>query len=382
MILPAQLPDETLCSLLARLGRLNGVIDFRDIAAMYLGDAVCPSFIDARIDLPEFCNRTKGAYGSPESVLEKMTWYVAQTRIGERDQGEASAIRQGAETPTLYQLTFDDVTSLGFCPACVEQDIHQFGVAYWHRIHQLLILCSCPHHGCPVTKMKVKRASLHIAFPLPGDFAAQRQPAATIPEYSVPPHEQELALIAQEILADTSEPHDGLCIRATLLDVLRTQRLLNADGGIRLTDLLHRLWQSSATGNRLPPSNERLMVTRVVRGLTSAGNRVAALGRVLLIQCLFGSWMGFREKLHWMEVLGVSDGKYPKQGGPAPNLGELITRHREVCQAFMQAHPNGSRLEFARAEYRSFRWLLHNDKEWLSNSLPIPKRDDAQLTFL
>lgn len=36
--------------------------------------------------------------------------------------------------------------TLKMCPMCVQEDIRQFGVAYWHRSHQILGIESCHDH--------------------------------------------------------------------------------------------------------------------------------------------------------------------------------------------------------------------------------------------
>lgn len=380
MILPAHLPDETLCSILARLCRLNGVTDFRDIAMIYLANPVCPSFIDAPIDLPVFCRRTRYVYGDPKEVLSKLTWYVAQARLGERDVDALSAIERGDVRPTLSQLTFDGSAVLCFCLTCVEEDIGRFGVAYWHRIHQSPMVRCCPHHGGRVAKMKVKRVSLHLAFPLPGDFVSQDELMTTTEINLVTPLEKEVAATAYEILFDTNAPHDAGCVSSTFIDELRRRRMLTAGGALRNIEFFEQLRQWANCIGGTSTSDGEKMLARLVRGLTEPGIGIP-LGRTLLVQCLFGSWKAFGERLCWTNILGWLEARQAGASKSLLNPGNLKVRHRQLCETFIRQHPNCSRLDFTKAEYRSFRWLLHNDKEWLDSQLAVPVRDGVQLAL-
>lgn len=377
MILPALLPDETLCSILARLSRLNGVTDFRDIAAIYLANPVCPSFIDAPIDLPEFCRRTRYVYGDPNAVLSKLTWYVAQARLGERDVEALSAIECGDVRPTLSQLTFDDSAVLCYCLACIEEDIGRFGVSYWHRIHQLPMVRCCPQHGRPVVKVKIKRASLHHAFPLPGDFVSQDELITSTERDSATQTEKEVTAIANEILSDTNVPQDAGCVSSTFIDELRRRRMLTPGGALRKIECLVPLrhWANCVGGTST--SDEEKMLARLVRGLTEPGIGIP-LGRTLLVQCLFGSWKAFVEKLCWTKVFGGRGVSATGTSKALPDPEKLQAHHRHLCEAFIRQHPNCSRLDFTKAEYRSFRWLLHNDKVWLDSQLAVPVRGGVQ----
>lgn len=380
MILPKHLPDETLCSLLARLGRLNGVTDFRDIAAIYCVQPICPSFIDAPIDLPGFCRRTRYVYGDPKAVLDKLTWYVAQARLGEREIGALRAIEQGGVRPTLSALSFDDSALLCFCLNCVEEDIGRFGVAYWHRIHQSPIVRCCPHHGGPVVKVKIKRASLHHSFPLPGDFVSQEELMTFSEGDLVTPIEKELAATAYEILRDPNAPQDAGCVSSTFIDELRRRKVLTAGGALRAAESLELLRQRVNRARGTSASDEQKMLARLIRGLTEPGDGIA-LERTVLVQCLFGSWKAFCEKLCWTKVFGVQEVRQSCMNKPLPNPQDLGVHHRQLCETFIREHPNCSRLDFTKAEYRSFRWLLHNDKEWLDSQLAVPARGYAQLAL-
>jgi transposase len=49
---------------------------------------------------------------------------------------------------------------LSYCPLCVNADIKEFGVAYWHRQHQLCGVQQCSIHGVDLIDIVVKRRTL------------------------------------------------------------------------------------------------------------------------------------------------------------------------------------------------------------------------------
>lgn len=52
--------------------------------------------------------------------------------------------------------------SLYYCPECVNDDLEQYGVAYWHRKHQLYALVTCPVHAKELLKIQVTRREVSL----------------------------------------------------------------------------------------------------------------------------------------------------------------------------------------------------------------------------
>jgi hypothetical protein len=46
----------------------------------------------------------------------------------------------------LVSFKETETLSLKFCPACAKEDMRKYGVSYWHRIHQVPGIESCPSH--------------------------------------------------------------------------------------------------------------------------------------------------------------------------------------------------------------------------------------------
>lgn len=379
MLRPIPLPDELFVSMLARLGRLNGMGDLREVAEHCFGLEACPSFIDARLKLPEFCARFSDAYGEPEKLLGELTTLGARRCLGEIDETAWKSLIGGETSISVGELTFFGAVDLRFCQLCREEDIDGNGVAYWHCSHQLPILHSCTIHGGRLIKVQIKRAMLHQSFPLPGDFSGEcevNSPLAWNEHF-----ERELAVFSEGLLAQ-ARPRQGLVGQA-LLEGLWEQKFLNAKGGLRTSELFEFLISRTSHGVRSELSKERMVILRqIVRSIREPAKGVA-FGRALLLCALFGNWRILAERCKWLEALGrsVEDRIHDprRQEQDSANVKE---RYREQCLAYITNTPACSRLGFTKQNYRCFRWLLHNDRSWLDNYLPVVAREMDQLALI
>lgn len=379
MLLPIPLPDELFASMLARLGRLNGMGDLREVAERCFGLEACPSFIDARLKLPDFCARFSNAYGEPEKLLGELTTLGARRYLGEIDETVWKSLVGGETSISVGELTFFGAVDLRFCQLCREEDIDGHGVAYWHRSHQLPILHSCPIHGGRLMKVQVKRVMLHQSFPLPGDFSCESEVNLQLAWNDH--FERELAVFSEALLMQ-ARPRQGLVGQA-LLEGLWEQKFLNGEGVLRASELFEFLIPRISHGVRSELSKECMGIVRqIVRSIREPA-RGMAFGRALLLCALFGNWRIVAERCKWLEAIGrsveyrIHDRRRQEQD--ATNVKE---RYRAKCLAYITNTPAWSRLGFTKQNYRCFRWLLHNDRSWLDNYLPVAEREMDQLTLI
>lgn len=375
MILPSHLPDETFASLLSRMGRLNGYSDLRDMTEKFCGDMPISSFIDAEIDLSSFCQQTNFLYSNPLELLKHQTWHAAQVKLGEvtepRNDGFANDIFRIAAGSTL----FPNSAVLGYCPSCREYELQQYGMTYWHRLHQLPIIFFCPMHGDRIVRKRIKRFTIHKQLPAPGDFESDQ-----VNRESVFGLNERfwlgVASMAVAVFQD-DEVHDANMTYSALADELRRKKYAPPLSGVRLSvitkELAERAFQNPIEA-QLP---EAMTFLRRIAKSFDAPERGMPLGRVVLLYWLFGGWDAFQARCRWLSVFGSESGVEMKSA--ATTRTKLEAHHRRVCTAFIRENPECTRLEFLKAEYRSFRWLLHNDKGWLDRHLPIPNRGGKQL---
>lgn len=375
MILPAPFPDEMLCSLLARMGRVNGVRDYRELAEAFFGVPICSSFIGANIHLPTFCVESRQAYGAPLDVLDRFTWLVAQARLGEVDIPDIHAIASGEARFALGNVTFQRETVVTYCTACIRSDIDRYGVAYWHRVHQLLFVRCCPDHGSVLKRIKLKRDSLHFSFPLPGDVIDAE---SLFDEEVSDAHQACRGLSRLAYQALTSElPHDISTASSVLQRELREWGAMDSKGRLRQKQLASRLAKELLDGKVV----DQFLAHQIRQDLRSSTS-CKVMNRAVLVYVLYGSWSLFEERCRWEAALGSNPTRDSESSTVAITSHEMLRQHfRMACIDFLEANSTYTRHDFIVNEYRSFRWLLHNDKEWLDSQLPILACGATQLVL-
>lgn len=378
MIFPKPFPDEMLASLLARTCRINGTMDFRCIATDLLDNRVSASFVDASVNLAEFSHRTKFLYGEPGVVLNHLTWLGAQAKTAELDAVTLRTFELGERQMELGRMTFDGPAVMGYCPVCRDCDELQYGMTYWRRLHQLSIVRYCPEHGEKIIKVSVKRGDLHQSFPLPGDISL------AVDETSLGNAMEEefwrrVANVVRDIFAD-NEALDTPFINQTFLDELQERKLLTSAGKLRATVFDTLSLMTGVQHDNNSPTSSRF-AKRLLRSLLDPCKGVV-LGRAVFICWLFGTWALFKERCRWTAVFGGGQCPSPKHKITLSDGHYMASHHRQVCSVFKNENPGGTRLDFTKSDYRSFRWLLHNDRAWLEQELPYPPRDIAQLQLI
>lgn len=377
MLLPAPLPDELFASVLARLGRLNGMGDFREVAECCFGLEVCPSFVDAKLNLPEFCVRFSYAYGAPETLLEQLTALGARRCLGEYNDKDWNALIRGDASTSIGELTFFGAVELRFCALCCEENIEQYGMSYWHRMHQLPILHRCAVHGCRLKKAPLKRVALHQSFPLPHDFSEGRIDVE-------PPFdwhgdfETRLAVFSNALL--NSAPQCPDIAGQALLEELWGQRLLKSNGLPRINELLEFLAPRILNDIKAELPEEYVVGFRPIMRSIRQPAKGLAFGRALLLCAMFGNWRIVEERCKWADVFGTTFDGNPRmvRTSEQQDVSSLKDLHRQKCLAYIADNAKYSRKDFTKQHYRSFRWLLYNDAAWLDHYLPIVDTDTEQ----
>lgn len=330
MLLPAPLADEIFGSLLARMGRMNGYADFRDMASTYCGDGPISSFVDAEIDLSRFSRQTNFAYPGAEELLQHLTWYGAQVKLGEMAWQRIDGLAKGNVRLTLSSSIFPDSAVLGYCPSCRKHDLQHFGMTYWHRLHQLPIVFFCPHHGDRVVRMRIKRVTLHKEFPVPGDFEpdlSRSEPIFGLVENFW----RGVAVMAAEALQGDELP-DADMMFSVMADELRRKKFAPPLSGVRLTALTEQLAAQAFENAFAKHSPETVaFLKRIARSFDEPAAGIV-LGRIVLLHWLFGGWKAVRERCLWLSVFGSESGVPMRKA--ATVRSKLEAQYRRVCTAY------------------------------------------------
>lgn len=378
MLLPVLLPDESMASLLTRLCRINGVRDFCDLGDLLLGPHWSKSFINAEVDFSEICRFTGITYGGPEEILRQMTWLPWQDMFGEFSSVERRRLSGESPYATLGELTFHNSAVVVSCAECMEEDVAEFGMAYWHRVLQVPVVRCCPKHGGELIRIELRRPQLHSTFPLPGDYWDRRssgQPSLAGTQLWL-----SIAQTVNEMFHDNLALESSDVVNFGIWDELRTRNLVTPSGAFRATQIQDGLAHWSNGKTELIGLSAERFAQRVTQSLLEPRQGMA-FGRSVVITWLFGEWRAFQEKCRWVRALNTVEAVTQQNQRGLPRTGQDRNKHREICVNFMIRMPELQRADFAKMESQSFRWLLHNDRAWLELQLPIPMGKPVQLSL-
>jgi hypothetical protein len=164
---PEPLPDETIFSWLCRYHLLAAHHSFRHFTLPMLGvNASRPAneFPSCLLSLSKLSGIELDALVKQMTSVNYYQPFILPNIYRELLQ----ALRDGNTYGLQSQLGMvaNRITPgmfLKYCPVCAEYDRRQFGVAYWHKIHQLVGITTCVYHRCHL--VEVKKTSIKILLP-------------------------------------------------------------------------------------------------------------------------------------------------------------------------------------------------------------------------
>lgn len=155
---PSLLPDETLHSQLSRFHLLSGNIDARITLDLFFGThthlatSLLPSHLDHMTrHLPDWLGITRGKLLERSTLLPYYRPFIPQERLARCEElsggANAGALKIGMG---MAASQVGGGNPFRCCRCCVTEDLRQFGVAYWHRTHQLPGVYMCASHALPL----------------------------------------------------------------------------------------------------------------------------------------------------------------------------------------------------------------------------------------
>lgn len=148
------LSDETLFSLCSRIHFFNGTDKCSDTSSSLFGASRGGSSHDFPNCLDAFIEKSGSYWGDAESVISQHTIapLFAPFQSYENSQFLLKAMRGDGLGGIKYRLglhtsRFGAYHPLKACPECIEADVLDVGVAYWHLTHQYPGVHICPTHG-------------------------------------------------------------------------------------------------------------------------------------------------------------------------------------------------------------------------------------------
>jgi hypothetical protein len=169
MKLPISLPDELLLSRLIRYVTVSSDKG-DDVACRVFGSrkvSIHP-FLTARLD-----QLARWSLESAEVMLFQQTlaplFLFFLPNYADRLK-RSMLVGDGAEAHRASQLSLfgcGNSLCLKWCPVCAQQDLRQYGVAYWHRTHQIPGVTACVFHPVLLETLELVRRQRIIAELLP-----------------------------------------------------------------------------------------------------------------------------------------------------------------------------------------------------------------------
>jgi len=167
--LPRALPDELLLSRLIRFVTMSGVSSrtFLEHSFRSHKTSIHPFLTSGLSKIAQLCNEDADTLFREQTLAPLFCFFLP---VHARYLQKMMFTNNGAKAFRASQLTsFGSGQSLGLksCPLCVQEDISNFGVSYWHRSHQIPGVETCGHHGTILFFMELTKRQRIIKHLLP-----------------------------------------------------------------------------------------------------------------------------------------------------------------------------------------------------------------------
>lgn len=161
---PNPYPDEILYSVLARYSIRSGMTSRQAIAESIFGKTSARAVMELPFNLRALgLNLPVGGTLTAESIIRNHTLYPFFTAFLSTERADAVQQMMMEENGASVYMTAGAFggrvplnTHMRYCPACWTDDLACYGERYWHRIHQVPLITTCPHHGCFLIDSAVK----------------------------------------------------------------------------------------------------------------------------------------------------------------------------------------------------------------------------------
>lgn len=369
---PIPLPDETLYSLIARVAKLNGIADALALCNRFeLSPSL--SLMDCRLN-PEILLSENNLPESLYSIVGEMTAVRAAVHLAEAESSIANQML------ALSESAQGGLCRWRICQVCANEDVAEFGVAYWHRQHQLPSSLICAKHGAVLERFEIGRAKAHERLFLPSDLNGHRlnQPPDEVLE------QREfwfaLARLGADALDDKTIPYPPALVLQGFRTGMRQAGLITSGGSIRKKGVAYSFAQKL-----LPIRSEGALLRHdsvaraegLFHGIVDS-TRPKPLVRMLLVYWLFGSWSAFKERCRWEQILCSEDVTNSLSSRDVSSTQSPLEKHRAICLEYKATHENPVRADFLKNHQRTHRWLLNYDRQWLDSELPLPVHGKVQ----
>ena len=371
------LPDESLYSLIARLGRINGY-SAELTCRLLLGNQSELRIAEAEVDLSRFAVATRALYGSSMDVLQKHTNFTFRNTI-------ATPLLDGDNSNKWARLLFDAKANLAelsnheehiwrWCPQCLKHDHEHIGFTYWRVKHQLPGVFVCSDHRTTLHEVTIPFRRRQSTFFFPDNLPLDMEAFSLCPTDINYDLAIRLSSISEAISTCTELNINQAIFRQTIKNGLATKCLItksgfiHKDAGIAFEQFYESLKDIKETGlmtkhHLFEKQAKALLINSEIRL-----NRPLIIP--MLILWLYGEWQLFRNAYEWEVSMSSDIGHLYHRPDKAEASSNASAR--SICEAFVLVNPQCVRKDFYSIHPRSYRWLQKYDHEWLEEKLPSP----------
>lgn len=376
-IIPEALPGESLYSLVARLGQINGY-SAELTCRLLLGNKSDLRVADAEVDLSRFTAATQTLYGSSMEVLQKHTNFPFRHMI-------ATPLLHGENSNKWVRFSFDSKANLAelsnhqehvwkWCPQCLKRDKELIGFSYWRVKHQLPGVFVCSDHRTTLYEVTIPFRQRQKTFFFPDKLPLDIEVLSLCPKDINYELAIKLCNISEGILNCTELSINQAIFRQTIKYGFAIKGLITKAGFIHkdATIAFNRFYES------LKDIKEILLLTKshIFEKQAKAlfNNNGITLNRPLIIPMLilwlYGEWQLFKNAYKWeVAMFTGTEHLYTRPLKEKTFSNESV---RCMCKAFILENPQCVRKDFYNFHPRPYRWLQKYDNEWFEETLPSP----------
>lgn len=243
---PTLFPDEILYSVFARYHDSSGNENYKKTMRDLFGSKTVCSVTDLPCHLAELGSRIPFKAIDKETLLYQHTLFpyyshfVLKNRLGRviyemmyRD-GSAIHMKMG-----LTANNVKNIRRLKYCLSCTKHDRNQYGVAYWHRAHQLPGVLVCHIHGTLLIESIIpfaSRRNKHEFIQLESVLGRENIKEDVLYESS---YHQNIATISYQLLSTMSTlPVNPNELKGRYKEKLQLLNMLTATGRIKFKEVI------------------------------------------------------------------------------------------------------------------------------------------------
>lgn len=335
MLFPVELDGESLYSLISRLSIINSLsptdLKISQKKSLYSRAA------DIEMDFSCLASWTSETYGTKEELEKK---YLPKYQLKDVDKY------------CLIELSNKNKNIWKWCKQCSTEDETSYGIAYWHKLHQLPCVVACEKHHTPLLEINIPFRERQSRFILPMQAYKMKHYPACKNEHL---HTAIALSHIEKRLADAVD-----VLFPELLKSMFDSKLHSNNGSNHLKHIISVI----SNGQPLIESHiENLL------GHTLISEEYIAV----LIHSVYGEFDLFVNNYNWNQAMcnGVSI---------RPTIKSLGIRetHRAACETYISSTCESTRTGFWKSSAKSAKWLSRYDSEWLDLKLPVMYKATSQ----